>query len=259
MDNDVIIRICGVVKRFHNYPVLREIDLDIYRGESIVIIGQSGVGKSVLLKHIIGLLDPEAGQVYIDGKNIVALRESAKNQIRKRVGFLFQGAALFDSLTVGENVSFGLMQHHKEMDSEEVRQKVHDLLSLIDLEGIEDLKPAELSGGMRKRVGLARAIAMDPEIILYDEPTTGVDPIMGDVINDLILKLKNRLHATSISVTHDMASAFKIADRIAMMYDGKIIEINSPEKIQQSQNPFVQQFITGSSRGPITLGKKRGA
>ncbi|MDP3980279.1 MAG: ABC transporter ATP-binding protein [Chlamydiota bacterium] len=258
MNKKMIIKIRDVVKKYHNYPVLRGLDLDIYQGESLVIIGQSGVGKSVLLKHIIGLLDPDSGEIFVDDQNIVNMKESERNIIRKRFGFLFQSAALFDSLTVGENVAFGLRQHHKEMDLEDVRKKVHDLLSLIDLEGIEDLKPAELSGGMRKRVGLARAIAMDPEIILYDEPTTGVDPIMGDVINELIIKLKQRLNATSITVTHDMASAFKIADRIAMLYDGKIIEINSPDKIQHSDNPIVRQFITGSSRGPIAMGHRRG-
>jgi phospholipid/cholesterol/gamma-HCH transport system ATP-binding protein len=251
MENGVLIRIENLTKQFRNIPVLRRLDLEIHRGETLVIIGQSGQGKSVLLKHIIGLVKPDSGRIFIDGTDIVPLSEVRLNNIRKRFGVLFQGAALFDSLTVGENVGFSL-QMHARLNQNEIKAKVHELLSLVGLEGIEDLKPAELSGGMKKRVGLARAIAMNPEIILYDEPTTGIDPIMGDIINELILKLKSHVHSTSIAVTHDMASAFKIADRIAMLYDGKIIEIGKPEEIKHSQNPIVQQFITGSAKGPIS-------
>ncbi len=245
MSNDVLIHIQGLSKSFRNIQVLRQLDLDIYRGETLVIMGQSGEGKSVLLRHIIGLTKPDSGHIYIDGKDIVPLGESELNDFRKRFGVLFQGAALFDSLTIDENIAFGLNMH-RQLKKNEIDQKVRELLALIGLEGIEEMKPAELSGGMRKRVGLARAIAMDPEIIFYDEPTTGIDPIMADVINQLIIKLKNRLHATSIVVTHDMASAFKIADRIAMLYDGKIIEIGTSSQFRSSKNTIVQQFMSGS-------------
>ncbi|MBI3265896.1 MAG: ABC transporter ATP-binding protein [Chlamydiae bacterium] len=251
MENGYLIQIEGLTKSFRDTPVLTGLNLDIHRGETLVIIGQSGEGKSVLLKHIIGLLKPDSGRILIDGRDIVPMSERDLNDVRKRFGFLFQGAALFDSLTVGENVSFGLTEHTR-FHPDEIREKIKELLSWVGLGGVEDMKPAELSGGMRKRVGLARAIAMDPEIILYDEPTTGIDPIMGDAINDLILKLSAQLHSTSIAVTHDMASAFKIADRIAMLYDGKIIEVGTPENIRTSQNEFVQQFITGRAKGPIT-------
>lgn len=256
MPQEVLIKIEGLCKSFRNIPVLRDLELNIYRGETLVIIGQSGEGKSVLLKHIIGLIKPESGHIYIDGEDIVPLGEAELNHVRKRFGVLFQGAALFDSLTVGENVAFGLAMHTHALQSE-MDQKVRELLSLVGLEGIEDLKPAELSGGMKKRVGLARAIAMDPEIILYDEPTTGIDPIMGDVINDLILKLKTHVHATSIAVTHDMASAFKIADRIAMLYDGKIVEIATPDQFRLIKNPVVQQFIAGSARPLVHEGASK--
>ncbi|MBI1871514.1 MAG: ABC transporter ATP-binding protein [Chlamydiae bacterium] len=251
MEKDILIHIENLAKNFRNIPVLRGLNLDIYRGESLVIIGQSGEGKSVLLKHIIGLLKPDSGKILIEGCDIVLMPEQKLNDVRKRFGLLFQGAALFDSMTVGENVAFGLTEHTR-IGRSEVGERVKELLSVVGLEGIEDLKPAELSGGMRKRVGLARAIAMDPEIILYDEPTTGIDPIMGDIINELIIKMNERLHSTSIAVTHDMASAFKIADRIAMLYDGKIIEVSPVEEFKISKNPIVQQFITGSAKGPIT-------
>jgi phospholipid/cholesterol/gamma-HCH transport system ATP-binding protein len=253
---DILISIQKLSKSFRNVHVLRALDLDIYRGETLVIIGQSGEGKSVLLKHIIGLIKPDSGKILIDGRDIVSLNENEMNKIRKRFGVLFQGAALFDSMSVGENVAFGLREH-TELSEEDVHKKVKELLKLVGLEGIESLKPSELSGGMRKRVGLARAIAIDPEIILYDEPTSGIDPVMGDVINRLILKLKDHLHSTSIAVTHDMASAFKIADRIAMIYDGKIIEVSSPEQLKQSKNPLVQRFISGNSAG-MTSTQNRG-
>ena len=253
---DVLISIRGLSKSFRNVHVLRELDLDIYRGETLVIIGQSGEGKSVLLKHIIGLIKPDSGKILIDGQDVVPLNENELNKIRKRFGVLFQGAALFDSMTVGENVAFGLREH-TDLSEGDVHKKVTDLLKLVGLEGIEGLRPSELSGGMRKRVGLARAIAIDPEIILYDEPTAGIDPLMGDVINHLILKLKDHLHSTSIAVTHDMASAFKIADRIAMLYDGKIIEVSKPEEFRQSKNQLVQRFISGNSMG-VTPAQSRG-
>lgn len=245
-----MIKICNVSKRFRNNEVLANMNLHVLKGETLVIIGQSGEGKSVLLKNMIGILKPDQGDIFIEGKNIVDLTDKELISIRKKCGMLFQGAALFDSLNVAENVSFGLVEH-KVLKKEQTQEKVKELLSLVGLEGIGHLKPPELSGGMKKRVGLARAIAMDPEIIFYDEPTTGIDPIMGDVINNLIIKMKNHYNATSIAVTHDMASAFKIADRIAMLYKGKIVEIGTPDEIKNTQNPIVKQFITGSAEGPI--------
>ncbi|GAH17278.1 unnamed protein product, partial [marine sediment metagenome] len=216
-----------------------------------VIIGRSGCGKSVLLKHIIGILKPNKGKVIIGGTDITKMSERELNQARRKFGMLFQGAALFDSLTVGENVAFGLRRHTR-LSQEKIKRIVGEKLRLVGLVGIEDLKPAELSGGMKKRVGLARAIAMEPEIVLYDEPTTGVDPIMGDAVNELIIELHDKLKITSIAVTHDMISAYKIADKIAMLYEGKIIEVGTPEEIKNTNNPIVRQFITGAAIGPIT-------
>ncbi len=250
-----MIKITKLNKSFKNKPVLTNLDLHICRGETLVIIGQSGGGKSVLLKNIIGLLKPDVGRIEVDGVDIVPLSDKQMIPIRKRCGMLFQGAALFDSLTVWENVSFGIIEH-KLMSLDKAKAKVRELLSLIGLEGIENVKPAELSGGMRKRVGLARAIAMDPEIIFYDEPTTGLDPIMGDVINNLILKMRDRYKATSIVVTHDMASAYKVADRIAMLYNGEIIEIGTPDEIRNSKNAILRQFIAGSADGPIKFDRR---
>lgn len=249
----MIIEIKDLYRSFNNLQVLQGVNLTIEKGETIVIIGRSGCGKSVLLKHIIGILKPDSGQVIVDGVDITQLGEYELNEYRKRFGMLFQGAALFDSLNVRENVAFGL-EEHMTLPQEELSHRVREYLSMVGMEGVEDKKPAELSGGMRKRVGLARAIAMSPEFILYDEPTTGVDPIMGDIINDLILKLHDQLKVTSIAVTHDMVSAYKIADRIAMLYNGKIIFSGSPEEIKETQNPIVRQFITGSGEGPIGYG-----
>ncbi|MFH1847973.1 MAG: ABC transporter ATP-binding protein [Candidatus Omnitrophota bacterium] len=227
------------------------LNLTINTGETMVIIGRSGVGKSVLLKHIIGILKPDSGQVIVDGIDVTKLGEKELNNFRMHCGMLFQGAALFDSLSVGENVGFTLIEH-KLKDKEAIRERVKECLGHVGLHGIEDLKPSELSGGMKKRVGLARAISMNPQIILYDEPTTGVDPIMGDSVNDLIKDLHDKLKVTSIAVTHDMVSAYKIASRVAMLYKGKIIAVGTPEEIKSSNNPYVHQFITGAAKGPIT-------
>jgi len=245
-----MIEIRDLCKFFDKKQVLKNLTLQINDGETFVIIGRSGCGKSVLLKNIIGILKPESGQIIIDGKDIEKISEKELNELRLRFGMLFQGAALFDSLTVGENVSFGLMEH-KNLSPEKIHSLVKEKLSLVGLEGIEDLMPSELSGGMKKRVGLARAIAMNPEVILYDEPSTGVDPIMADAINTLIIDLHSKLSVTSIAVTHDMRSAYKIADRIGMLYQGKIIEIGTPQEIESTKNPIVHQFITGSAQGPI--------
>ncbi|PIP68303.1 MAG: ABC transporter ATP-binding protein [Candidatus Omnitrophica bacterium CG_4_9_14_0_2_um_filter_42_8] len=246
-----MIEIINLSKAFTRSKVLDNLNLIINSGEVIVIIGRSGCGKSVLLKHIIGLMKPDIGQVIIDGNDMTRLEEHEMDKIRLSFGMLFQGAALFDSMTVGENVGFTLREHTNTPE-EDIRKKVAGSLELVGLKGIEKLMPAELSGGMKKRVGLARAICNNPGIILYDEPTTGLDPIMADAINDLIIDLNNKLNVTSIVVTHDMVSAFKIADRIAMLYKGKIITIGTPDDIKNTKDPIVKQFITGAAKGPIT-------
>lgn len=247
-----MIEIKNLIKSFNSHKILNNLNLKIYDKETIVIIGRSGCGKSVLLKHIIGILKPDKGNIYINGEDITKYDEKKLNELRKKFGMLFQGAALFDSLTVEENVAFALNRFTK-LSKEEIREIVKEKLALVGLENVEHLKPAELSGGMKKRVGLARALAMNPEIILYDEPTTGLDPIMADVINDLIIDLKKKINVTGIAVTHDMKSAYKIADRIAMMFDGKIIEEGAPEKIQKTKNPVVKQFVSGDAKGPIPV------
>lgn len=246
-----MIEIINLCKAFGRHVVLDSANLNIQKGETMVIIGRSGTGKSVLLKHIIGIMKPDSGQVIIDGFDVTKASEKELNDFRMKFGMLFQGAALFDSLTVGENVGFALYEHTS-LSKTQIQNRVKECLAHVGLSGIEDLKPAELSGGMRKRVGLARAVCVNPEIIMYDEPTTGVDPIMGDAVNDLIVTLHDRLKITSIAVTHDMVSAYKIADRIAMLYEGKIIAIGTPNEIKNTKNPIVKQFITGAAVGPIT-------
>jgi len=246
-----MIDIINVCKNFQDKRVLDNLNLSVNQGETTVIIGRSGCGKSVLLKHIVGLLKPDSGQVFVDGTDIARMGYKELIKLRMKIGMLFQGAALFDSLSIGENVSFGLREHTNTL-KKDVGKRVKECLAMVGLKNVEELKPAELSGGMRKRVGLARALCMQPEIILYDEPTTGVDPIMGDAINDLIKELHDQLKTTSIAVTHDMKSAYKIADRIAMLYNGKIIMHGTPDEIKNSDNPVVRQFITGAAKGPIT-------
>lgn len=245
------IKIVDLYKSFESKQVLKGLNLEIEAGETMVIIGQSGSGKSVLLKHIIGIMRPDRGQVFIDGQEISALPDEEIMKLSRKFGMLFQGAALFDSMTVEENVAFGLRRHTR-LSEAEVQQLVRTSLEQVGLRGVEHLLPYELSGGMKKRVGLARAIAYSPEIILYDEPTTGLDPIRADAINSLILELKEKLRVTSVVITHDMNSTYKVADRIAMLYDGQIIEIGTPEEIRRSTNPVVQQFISGRAEGPIT-------
>jgi phospholipid/cholesterol/gamma-HCH transport system ATP-binding protein len=246
-----MIEITNLCKSFGSLQVLRGVNLSVEKGESMTVIGGSGSGKSVLIKHIIGLLFPDRGQVKVDGQVLNELDEEGLNDVRKKFGMLFQGAALFDSLTVGENVGFGLKQHTK-MSDQEIRAIATQKLALVGLKDVEDKMPVDLSGGMKKRVGLARAIAMDPQIILYDEPTTGLDPITADAINDLIFGLRKKLGVTSVAITHDMHSAYKISDRIAMLYKGEIQEIGTPDEIKGTTNPIVKQFITGSAVGPIT-------
>jgi phospholipid/cholesterol/gamma-HCH transport system ATP-binding protein len=246
-----MIEIIEVHKSFGHLHVLNGVNLTVEKGESMTVIGGSGSGKSVLIKHIIGLLFPDKGRVIIEGQILNDLDEYGLNEVRKKFGMLFQGAALFDSLTVWENVGFGLKQHTK-LSDREIRDITTQKLALVGLKDVEDKMPSELSGGMKKRVGLARAIAMDPAIILYDEPTTGLDPITADAINDLIVDLRKKLGVTSVAITHDMQSAYKISDRIAMLYKGVIQEIGTPDQIRNTTNPIVRQFITGSAVGPIT-------
>lgn len=247
-----MIEISDLHKSFGAKHVLRGVSLGVEKGESMVIIGGSGSGKSVLIKHIIGLLMPDKGSLIVDGKDITQLEEKGLYEVRKKFGMLFQGAALFDSLKVWENVSFVLLRE-KRMGPKEAKELAVEKLKMVGLVNVENLMPSELSGGMKKRVGLARAIAHEPEILLYDEPTTGLDPIMADAINELIVEMRSRLAVTSVTITHDMHSAYKIADRIAMLYLGQIIETGTPEEIKNTKNPVVGQFITGSAVGPIKL------
>ncbi|MFH1645020.1 MAG: ABC transporter ATP-binding protein [Candidatus Omnitrophota bacterium] len=250
-----MIDIINLSKNFADKEVLKSLNLTIDKGVTEVIIGRSGCGKSVLLKHIIGVLRPDAGQVIVDGNDITKLLKKDLSALRLRFGMLFQGAALFDSLSVAENVGFNLIEH-TDLDKITIRKRVKEALMLVGLHDVEDLMPSELSGGMKKRVALARAICMRPNIILYDEPTTGLDPIMADAINDLINSLHDKLEITSVVVTHDMVSAYKIADKVAMMYEGKIVEVGSPKEIKNTKNPIVKQFITGAAKGPITENEK---
>ncbi|MEW6585847.1 MAG: ABC transporter ATP-binding protein [Nitrospirota bacterium] len=247
-----MIEIVDLHKSFGSKEVLRGVNLTVEKGESVVVIGGSGSGKSVLIKHVIGILKPDAGKVLVGSVDITRLRENDLYELRKKFGMLFQMAALFDSMTVWENVGFSLLREGK-LGRKEIKARAADVLRLVGLVGVEDVMPSELSGGMKKRVGLARAIAHNPEILLYDEPTTGLDPIMADAINNLILDMKRKLSITSVAITHDMTSAFKIADRLAMLYEGRIIETGSPEEFRNTVNPVVRQFITGSSAGPIKL------
>jgi phospholipid/cholesterol/gamma-HCH transport system ATP-binding protein len=248
-----MIELKGVYKSFGNNHVLRGVNLEVRCGESMVVIGGSGTGKSVLIKCVIGLLHHDRGEIFVDGREISGLNEGAWNELRKKFGMLFQRDALFDSLSVWENVGFAL-RRHTPLSEAEIRAAAAEKLKLVGMSGVEDLMPAQLSGGMRKRVSLARAIAMEPAILLYDEPTTGLDPIMSNVINDLIVTMRERLDVTSIAITHDMNSAYRIADRIAVLYKGEIIEVGTPEEIRSSANPIVEQFIRGEVEGPITRG-----
>lgn len=241
-----LIELRNVSKRFGRLIVLRDLSLAIEEGHSIVIIGASGSGKSVMLKHLVGLLRPDSGAVYFDGQRIDDLPERKVSELRTNFGFLFQMGALFDSLTVADNVAFPLVEHtHK--TPEEIGRIVQEKLKMIGLPEAGPKMPGELSGGQRKRVALARAIALGPRVILYDEPTTGLDPVRSDVINELIIKLQRELKVTSITVTHDMQSAFKIADRIVMLHEGQLIFDGTPEEIRTTENPIVKHFVLGEA------------
>lgn len=229
---------------FGTHTVLDNIDLDVYKGETLAVLGPSGTGKSTVLRSMIGLLEPDGGQIFIQGEDVSGLDEDGWNRLRMKMGMVFQYSALFDFLTVGENVAFGLRQHTDKSD-EEIQGIVTQMLDLVGLPGTQNLYPAELSGGMKKRVGLARAIAVNPEIVLYDEPTAGLDPIMSRNISRLIKKTQEQLHVTSVLVTHDMQSAFYAADRVAMLYEGHIVAIGTAEEMKNSTNPIVKAFIEG--------------
>ncbi len=248
----VLIRFEDVWKSFGPQQVLAGTTLEVVRGETIVIIGRSGCGKSVLLKHLMGLLKPDSGHIFVTGKDITAIPEEELIEIRKLFGMVFQMAALFDSMSVAENIGFALARYGS-MPAEELRAKVEERLHDVGLPRAGGLRPAELSGGMRKRVGLARALATGPSVILYDEPTTGLDPIMADAINDLIIDTGSRHGVTSIVVTHDMVSAYKIGSRIAMLHEGKVRMVGTPDEIRSSTDEVVMQFIHGSAQGPINV------
>lgn len=252
------IRIEGLRKAFGPKQVLSGVDLEVPRGQSTVIIGGSGTGKSVLLKCILGLLRPDAGRVEVDGTNVITLGTRGREAVNAKIGMLFQGAALFDSLRVWQNVAFGLIQG-KRMNHRDAHDIAIAKLSQVGLgPEVAQLFPAELSGGMQKRVGLARAIATEPEILFFDEPTTGLDPIMADVINDLIRQCVSDLGATALSITHDMSSVRKIADRVAMLHEGRIIWSDAVDLIDSSGNPYVEQFIHGRAVGPIKMQVRAG-
>jgi len=244
-DGEAIITLKNVTKKFGDNVVLDNLSLTIEKGKTTVVIGPSGCGKTVLIKHFIVLLRPSAGEVYFKNKRIDNLDENELNRIRTHYGFLFQAGALFDSFSVADNITFPITQHYKITDWRELAELVKSKLAMVGLDGFQQFYPANLSGGQRKRVALARAIAMNPEVILYDEPTTGLDPIRADVINELILKLQRELGETTIVVTHDMTSAYKIADRIIMLHNGRIIADGDADHIRNHPHPTVQQCIRG--------------
>ena len=247
---EIAIEFAGVWKRLGAKDVLRGVDLSVARGECLVVIGRSGTGKSVLLKHVVGLILADRGTVRVRDRDIAGLEEDDLLELREQMGMLFQAGALFDSMTVGENVGLALREHTT-MPDRQIELVVAEKLALVGLAGTESLRPSSLSGGMKKRAALARALATNPEIMLYDEPTTGLDPITSDVVNRLIRRLQERLGMTSIAVTHDMRSAYHIADRIAMLHEGRIHAIGTPAEIQATRDPALKQFIEGSSEGPL--------
>ncbi len=249
--NGSMIAVHGLVKTIGAQEILRGVDLDVARGETLAIIGRSGGGKSVLLKHLIGLMRPDAGEIWIEGQNIIDMSERNLASIRQKVGILFQGSALFDSMTVAENIAFPLREAG-ERDPKVLRKRVSEMLEVMELQGQEEKMPVNLSGGMKKRVGLARSIIRQPSCILYDEPTSGLDPVVSDSINRLIRRLQQRLGVTSIVVTHDMKNAFHVADRIAYLHEGKIYFQGAPEELRQSPDQILQDFLLGRSDEQLT-------
>lgn len=239
-----MIRLVNVHKAFGPKEVLSGFSLDVLEGETMVIIGYSGTGKSVAIKHIVGLLDPDEGEVWVDNQRVDELPRSELYKLRSKIGYVFQFAALFDSLTIGENVAMGLRKSAN-LSEAEIRTRTLEALELVDLPGVESRFPAELSGGMRKRVGIARAIALRPKYILYDEPTTGLDPVTSAVINELMIRMREKLGVTSIVITHDMTSAFSVGSRIAMLYEGTVRQVGTVDEIRRTTDPVVRQFIEG--------------
>jgi phospholipid/cholesterol/gamma-HCH transport system ATP-binding protein len=246
-----VISLQHLYKSFGGKPVLRDMSIDVDQGESLVIVGGSGTGKSVTLKHIIGLLKPDKGRVMVVDEDVTAMKDVELNKFRRHFGMSFQEGALFDSMSVFENVAFPLRRHTK-MSEAEIRARVEECLEDVHLHNVEKKRPSELSGGMRRRVGFARAISLEPDILLFDEPTTGLDPVISDVIADLIVEMDQKLGTTTVTITHDMKVAFKIADRVAMLHEGHIIAEGTPEQFQASNNPIVEQFIEGRAQGPLT-------
>ncbi|HYC90257.1 MAG TPA: ABC transporter ATP-binding protein [Thermoanaerobaculia bacterium] len=246
-----VISLQHLYKSFGGKPVLRDMSIDVDQGESLVIVGGSGTGKSVTLKHIIGLLRPDKGRVLVNNEDITTMSDVELNKFRRHFGMSFQEGALFDSMSVFDNVAFPLRRHTK-MTEKEIRERVHECLEDVHLHNVVRKRPSELSGGMRRRVGFARAISLKPDILLFDEPTTGLDPVISDVIADLIVEMDQKLGTTTVTITHDMKVAFKIADRVAMLHEGHIIAQGTPEQFQASKNPIVEQFIEGRAQGPLT-------
>ena len=252
---ETVISVKNLVKNFGSRRILNGVTLDIYQGETLVVMGGSGCGKSTFLRHLIGAIRPDEGEVRMFGKDIATASEDEMDQIRRRFGMLFQSGALFDSMNVAENIALPLREHTK-LDDNVISIIVKMKLELVGLRGFENLMPSQLSGGMKKRVGLARAIVMDPSIIFYDEPTAGLDPVMTGVIDKLTMDFTRKLNITSVVVTHDMNSVFRIADRIVMLHQGNILQIGTPDEIRHSKNPHVRQFITGEAEGPISFVQK---
>ena len=250
-----IIELRNIDKSFGGRQVLRDMSIHVKHGESLVIVGGSGTGKSVTLKHIIGLLQPDSGHVFVEGQDMCCMDPVDLNRFRRRFGMSFQEGALFDSMSVFENIAFPL-RRHTDMSEEQIERRVKACLDQVHLSGVDDKRPSELSGGMRRRVGFARAISLQPQILLFDEPTTGLDPVISDVVADMILEMDTKLNVTTVTITHDMKVAFKIADRIAMLYRGQIVEDATPEAFKESKNPMVQQFIEGRAVGPLTEGQE---
>ena len=237
-----MIDVQDLYKSFNGFPVLKGISLQMAEGTTTVVLGGSGSGKTVLMKHIMGLFKPDQGRVIVDGQDVSTMGRQELSTFRERMGMVFQSAALFDSMTVGDNVAFPLREHHL-LPEKEIAAKVKETLAVVDLHDVENKYPAELSGGMRKRVGLARAIIRDPKIVLYDEPTTGLDPLTTESVDEMILSARERLHVTSVVISHDVGSAFHIADRIAMINEGRIVAEGTPAEVRKTQEPFTRQFL----------------
>ncbi|HLY74234.1 MAG TPA: ABC transporter ATP-binding protein [Planctomycetota bacterium] len=248
---EAAVELCDLTKRLGNRAVLDGVNLSVLKGETMAVIGGSGAGKSVLLKHIVGLIRPDRGCVKVNGVDVSGGDRAALEAARRKIGFCFQGSALLNSLSVFENVALPLREHER-LDEGEIRNRVEQKLGLVGLADAGSKLPSEISGGMKKRVGLARAIILNPEIILYDEPTAGLDPVMGTSINDLILDMQKKLSVSSVLVTHDMSSTFRVSNRIAMLVQGRIVKLGTPAEFRASEDPMVRQFIYGESEGPLT-------